>query len=46
MIELLQGSAAQEDPVEFPRSTSIKTNPDVLKRLIPDNAVPRKLSLL
>ena len=45
-MELLQGSAAQEDPVEFPRSTSIKINPDVLKRLIPDNTVPRKLSLL
>ena len=46
VMELLQGSAAQEDPVEFPRSTSIKINPDVLKRLIPDNTVPRKLSLL
>jgi len=42
----LRGSAAHDDPVEFPRSTSIKINPDVLKRLIPDNAVPRKLSQL
>lgn len=46
VIEHLQGNSTGEKQVEFPRSTAIKTNPDVLKRLTPENIVSRKLSLL
>ena len=37
--EILNGAGSSDKPLEFPRNTSIKTNPEVLKHLYPDSPV-------